>query len=240
MQVIYTHKYIHFTRQGNKIFIRMKAYFISGLAADSRVFTHIQLPEGFDMQYIEWITPLKNEGLRAYAQRLARQIESDKPFALVGLSMGGMLATEIAKTLNPSVTILLSSVPLNAQLPGIFKLAYKIRLHKLVPVSLLKSLSVLKRDFIPDSPEDKVLLKQIIKDSDSQFIRWAIQAILQWKNEELPPNYWHIHGSKDELLPLKNTQPTHIIQGGNHLMIMSKAEELNAILAQILQKYRDN
>ena len=186
------------------------------------------------MIHLEWISPHKNEALSNYAQRLAEKIDTTESFALVGLSMGGMIAAEIAKQFPPAVTILLSSVPVNTQLPFYFKWAYRLRLHKMVPVGLLKSASAIKRGFAPDSAEDKLVLKQVIKESNPAFIRWAMQAILSWKNDAIPQPCWHIHGTKDEILPLKYTKPTHIIEGGNHLMIMSKAAQLNKILKELL------
>ena len=205
----------------------MKVYFISGLAADSRVFKHIELPPGYETIYLDWIDPQKEESLSSYAGRLAEKIDATQPFALIGLSMGGMMAAEIARIYRPAVTILLSSVPVHSQLPYYFSWAYRLKLHKIVPVGLLKSASILKRGLTPDSREDKLVLKQVIKESDPAFIRWAMNAILSWKNEDIPQPYWHIHGTRDEILPLKYTRPTHLVQGGNHLMIMSKAAELN-------------
>ena len=213
----------------------MKVYFISGLAADSRVFKNIKLPIGFETIFLDWLKPEKKETLEAYALRLAILIDKSEPFALVGLSMGGMIATEIAKVYNPSACILLCSVPSHNHLPLHFKWAYFLRLHKLIPVSVFKIASMLKRDFTPDSIEDKVLLKQIIKESDPAFIRWAIHAILSWKNETIPEPLWHIHGTKDGILPIRFTHPTHKVAGGNHLMIMSRAKELNVFLKEVLE-----
>jgi pimeloyl-ACP methyl ester carboxylesterase len=212
----------------------MKLYFISGLGADSRVFKHIQVPEGYEVVYLDWIPPVASESLSHYAYRLAESIDTKEAFGLVGLSMGGMIASEIAKIYHPVTTILLSSIPVNSSMPAYFNWAYKLRLHKLVPIRLLKSASIWKRGLAPDSAEDKHILRQVIRDTDPAFVRWAMGAILTWKNDSLPPNYWHIHGSRDEILPLKYTYPTHIIEGGNHLMIMNKAEELNRIMAEIL------
>ena len=91
---------------------------------------------------------------------------------------------------------------------------------------------MLKRDFTPDTKADKILLRQIVADSDPRFIRWAMGAVLQWKNEKIPSRLWQIHGSKDGNLPLRYTRPTHILQGGNHLMIMSRAAEINQFFAE--------
>ena len=215
----------------------MKVYFISGLAADSRVFRHIVLPEPFEIKHLDWVKPIAGETLSEYAIRMAESIDTNEEFVLAGLSMGGMMAAEIAKIHPPLSTILISSVAVHTDLPVLFKIAYHTRLHKIVPVNFLKTISLLKRDFMADNAADKVILKQVVKDSDPAFIRWAMNAILQWRNEEKPASCWHIHGSRDEILPLRYTNPTHIIPGGNHLMIMNKAPELNDILKEILSRY---
>lgn len=158
----------------------MKTYFISGMAADGRVFRHIRLPEGYEPVYLDWIEPGKNESLPGYALRLAQRIDTKQPFALVGLSFGGMLATEIAKHYPPAMTILISSVPLSAQLPGYFRLMGKMRLHKFLPVSILQLAAAAKRFFVNESKEDKKLVLQLIRESDPALIRWSMQAILNW------------------------------------------------------------
>lgn len=212
----------------------MKVYFISGLGADSRVFNHIRLPTGFETVYLDWIPPVKNESLGAYALRLAEKIDSREKFALVGLSFGGMIASEISKKYSPAATILVSSVPTSKQLPTHFKIAYALRLHKLVPVPFLKSATIMKRFLTAETPGDKMILRQVIQDSDPAFIRWAIEAILQWKNDVIPQPLWHIHGTKDAMLPVRYTNPTHTIAKGTHMMVMSKARELNQLLDEAL------
>jgi pimeloyl-ACP methyl ester carboxylesterase len=212
----------------------MKVYFISGLAADSRVFKYIQLPVHCEAVYLDWIDPLKNESLRDYALRLAEKIDVNEPFAIAGLSMGGMIASEISRKLNASVTILISSIPVSTHLPGYFKVAGLLRLQKAVPVSLVKSAAVIKRLFTAETNEDKMMMRQIIKESDDDFIRWAMDAVLKWENENPPLSYIHIHGTGDEVLPIRYTKPTHIIPKAGHLMIMTHAKQVNQVLDQVL------
>ncbi len=212
----------------------MKVYFVSGLAADSRVFKNIRLPADCVPVFLEWIEPLKNESLQDYAWRLAESIDISEPFGIIGLSMGGMISTEIARQCKPSVTILISSVPGSKQLPFYFKAAGSLRLHKLVPVSLVKKAAKLKRVFTTETEEDKAVLHSIIDDSDDRFIYWAMDAILNWESEQLSMPYIHIHGTHDEVLPMRFTKPTHIISKGGHLMVMNRAMEINAILEQAL------
>jgi len=212
----------------------MKVYFISGLAADSRVFKYIQLPSNCEAVFLEWITPVKNESLHDYSLRLAEKINTNEPFSIIGLSMGGMMASEIAGRLNPVLTVLISSVPSSAHLPFYFKAAGTLKLQKVIPISVVKSAAMIKRFFTAETDEDKKMIRQIIKDSDNSFIRWAMDAILNWENETMPSSYIHIHGTRDEVLPVRFTKPTHVLSKAGHLMIMTKAKEINKILEEVL------
>lgn len=211
-----------------------KAYFISGLGADERVFKYIRVPEDWEVVHLTWIKPFPGESLPDYAWRLSERIDTSEPFSLVGLSFGGMLATEIAKKYHPRHTILISSVPVSKQLPAYFRAAATLNLHKIVPMGLVKFLARTKRFVSSEKPEDKKLLWQLINESDPVFLRWAMHAILQWKNEAVPSSLWHIHGTRDEILPVKFTQPTHFIPKAGHLAIMSNAEDINRLLQTVL------
>ena len=148
--------------------------------------------------------------------------------------MGGMIASEIAKVYHPQITILISSVPVYKHFPRRFRLARMLNMHRVIPVSMFKSASVIKRLFAPESREDKQVLLQLVRESDPAFIKWALGAILHWKNETVPEPMAHIHGSKDEILPVKYTSPTHIITKGTHLMVMNRAAEVNKLLKDLL------
>ena len=213
----------------------MKVYFVSGLAADSRVFKNILLPVYCTPVFLEWIVPLKNESLKNYALRLAAPIDTSGPFAIIGLSMGGMIASEIARQYKPAITVLISSVPCSKELPFYFKAAGALRLQKIVPVPLVKSGAMLKRVFTTETNEDKNILRAIIRESDPKFIYWAMDAILKWRSDGFTESYIHIHGTRDEVLPMRFTKPTHIIARGGHLMVMSRAGEINRILEDELQ-----
>lgn len=204
------------------------------MAADERVFKYVRLPEGYEIVHLTWITPQKDESLSSYAIRMAERIDTGEPFVLVGLSFGGMLVTEIAKRYPPVKTILIASIPLSAHLPGYFRVAAKMRLHKVVPIGLVKTAARLKRFITNEKSEDKKLLWEIIKSSNPQFIRWSMEAVLNWKNDELPKTILHIHGTRDEVLPARYTTPTHIIPKAGHLMVMSQPEEVNRILHNVL------
>lgn len=216
----------------------MKVYFISGLAADERVFKYISVPEGYEAVHIRWIKPIRSESLSDYALRLSVNVDHSEPFILVGLSLGGMIASEIAKIHPPEKIVLISSVPEAAHMPAFYRIAAQIRLHKIVPVAVFKSASLLKQFFSPNTDVDKKYLRQAVKEGDPEFIRWAINAILTWKGDSAV-DCTHIHGSEDHLLPVRYTKPTHLIEGGGHMMVLNRADEINKILQDILFNPQD-
>jgi pimeloyl-ACP methyl ester carboxylesterase len=213
----------------------MKVYFIPGLAADKRVFRHIRLPDGFDAVYMEWVAPEKQENLQEYAFRLATQIDTKESFIIIGLSFGGMLAIEIAKKFNPYKVILIASVPHHQHLPSYYRTAYRAGLHRIIGVNMMKKAVFLKRYFTSESRDDKTIVRQMARDIDPDFIRWAIRAIMNWKTDDQVIELHHIHGTRDYILPSTFTNPQYKIQGAGHLMIFNRAEEINRILFSILQ-----
>ena len=212
----------------------MKVYFISGLGADERVFKHIVIPAEHEIVHLQWIRPFKKESLSSYALRLAGKINTNEKFSVIGLSFGGMIASEIGNHLKPEHTILISSIPSSQHLPVYYKLAGAFRLHRIVPVSFIKRAAKIKRLFTTETSEDKLMLRTMIRDADNWFISWAIHASLTWDNKVLPQNFIHLHGTHDEILPTRYTKPTHVLPKAGHLMVMNRAEEINAILRTVL------
>jgi hypothetical protein len=68
------------------------------------------------------------------------------------------------------------------------------------------------------------------------FMKWAMNAILQWKNDVIPPNVYHITGDKDFLFNYKRIKNATIVKGGTHIMIFDKAKEINKLLSKFLTK----
>jgi len=212
----------------------LKVYFIPGIGADYRLFTHIRLPEGYTPSYVHWIDPIENERLGDYAFRLTGQFDTSEPFILVGLSLGGMMAVEIAKRIRPVCTIIISSIPVTDHLPGYFRVAGRLGMGKLISPSFLKAASSAKHALTMHPASNRRLMFDIIRDGDDRFIRWAINAVLEWDNREIPQPFFHIHGTRDEIFPIGLTSPTHIVEKGGHMFVVSHPEKANQFLKEII------
>jgi len=212
----------------------LKVYFISGLGADKRVFNRIKLPGGYRAVYLDWIDPLPNEKFSDYAKRFSRLIEPGEDFILVGLSFGGMLVSELAKTLAPKKTIIISSVSCHKELPWYFKLAGKFNLQKIISPSIYKRATLINRFMGPGDKEMKNIVCDYVRRTKPEFIRWSLNEILNWDQTQRPPGLIHIHGSNDHLLPCRYTRADFVVQKGGHLMVLNMAGEVNRILEEVL------
>ena len=217
----------------------MKTYFISGIAADERLFRHINLPSGFEPFYLKWEKPFANESLQTYAYRLADKINTDEPFLLIGTSLGGIIATEIALKFKPLAVIIIGSVPSISQLPGYYRIVEKLKIHKILTGSVYKFSGRVKHYFTRENPDDKRIIIQMISETDPAFISWGINAVLKWRNTQIPKSLYHIHGTRDEVFPFAFTSPTHIMPKGDHVIVMNRAREINNIIAEIFSNLKD-
>lgn len=209
-------------------------YVFSGLGADERVFQKINFGEHTPC-FIQWIEPLHNEPIASYAQRLLVQIQDEKPI-LIGLSFGGVMAVEVAKLLDYEKIILISSVKTCRELPLYYRWIGTLNLHKLVPTSLLKKQTWFTNYFFGvENNTDKQLLGQILNDTSSTFLRWAIDALVSWQHQFILPRCYHIHGTTDWLLPVRFVTADCALENGGHLMVLNKAEAVSRYLIKTIR-----
>lgn len=183
--------------------MKKELYVFSGLGADERVFVSLNFSE-FNTTHIRWIEPKKRETIESYAARIRSQIKTKNPI-LLGISFGGMMAVEVAKQIETDKVILISSAKTKHELPSYYRFSGKLRLYKIIPTWILKSANMVVYWFFGvQSKSDKQLLKDILKDTEPRFFKWAIDQIARWKNETLIENQVHIHGTNDRIIPLKN------------------------------------
>lgn len=216
----------------------VRVYLISGLGADRRAFRKLSFPASLELVHLDWIAALPNETLPAYAARMAEGIDTSSPFYLVGLSFGGMLATEITRLFKPIHTFLISSLPTYAELPWYYRMAGRLRLQKLVPLSFLKQGNQIGLRFLgAKTPDERLLLKQLVTDSDPHFVKWALTCILNWRNVERPLNMTHIHGNADHILPMRYTyKQDFVIENGGHFMVYANAKEISRHIAAVINE----
>jgi len=97
-----------------------RIFMIPGMGADERIFKNIKLNNA-NITYIKWLQPDESDTLISYAQRLIDKYVIDADSVVIGNSLGGMLAVEIAKKVSLSKVILISSIKTIDEAPRYFK-----------------------------------------------------------------------------------------------------------------------
>jgi len=211
-----------------------RIFLIPGLGADYRVYQNIDL-FGYEVTNIIWLEPDKTDTLASYAQKLIDHYQIRSGDIVIGNSLGGMLAIEVAKKIHPGKTILISSIKTIDEAPATHKWYRRIPLYKLLPARLYTSAGFLVRFVMGKvSKKHRDLFIDMLRKTPPKFAKWAVGAILDWDNQTIPENVYHIHGDNDMVFPYKRIRNATIIKGGTHLMVMNKPKEINAWLKNTL------
>ncbi len=213
----------------------MKLYLIPGVGADHRLFKHFKI-DGVEMIPLDWEPFGETRSLPDYAEIMSRKIDTSQPFALLGVSMGGMIAVEISKKLRPVRTILVSSSKTHKEFPLHLRFLSKARLSYLAWGGLVKWLSLkAKRRLGLDNREAHEELRQMTREVPSEHLRKSVLAIMNWRNQQVPPGVYHIHGTNDKTLPHKYSNADVLIEEGTHLMIFDNASEVAREVEKVLR-----
>lgn len=213
----------------------MNVYFISGMCVNCKVFDDIKLPAGYEKKYIEWHIPKGDETLDEYVQIIAKSINRNEPFIIIGYSLGGIIMQEINKFLQPEKNILISSIKSKEEIPTLFRFAKLTRIPKNLPKQLYlenKTLSNLFSRLVYNMSKEEVA--KYVTYTSSNYMKWATTQITSWVPTIKCKSLYHIHGTCDQIFPFKLVKNTFSIEGGDHLMVIKKAAEINKIISKLL------
>ncbi len=216
---------------------KIPVYFMPGMAANPSIFKYIQLPEEeYEMYFLEWFIPEKEETLAAYALRMTQKIVHDN-IILIGVSFGGILVQEMARHINIRKLFVVSSVKTMFELPRRIKFAKKTKIYKLLPTSLVNSLDVVRKYAFGDLATKRLdLYEEYLSVRDKYYLDWSIDQIVNWEQAEALPNTVHIHGEKDGVFPKQYLSNYIEIKGGTHIMIINKYKWFNENLPRLIKE----
>jgi len=213
-----------------------KIFLIAGLGADTRLYNNIDLGDN-DVTPVDWIEPNEIDTLETYAQKLIHQYFITDNSVVIGVSLGGMLAVEIAKQVKLNKAILISTIKNIDEAPWYFSFFKTVPVHKLISGRMLGKLGYFIKPFFGHMDEhDAWLFHDMVQKSSPKFLKWAIDAALKFNNQVVLPNVYHLAGDKDLIFNYKNIKDPIVIKGGTHIMVFDKAKQINKILKDILRK----
>lgn len=211
-------------------------YFVPGMATDKKIFERIRLPNS-KYQYIilEWLMPKDNESLVAYVQRMVKDIKHSNPI-LIGVSFGGVIVQEMSKIISTDKVIIISSVKSRQEFPRYMRFGSFTKLYKLLTASGILSVSDLGKLGWNTRVRKRLRKMQVyLNVRDRKYLSWAIRNMLEWDRETEDPEVYHIHGTKDEVFPVKYIDRCQKIKRGKHSMILDKTPSVVDEILKILE-----
>lgn len=210
-------------------------YFMPGMAANPSIFEYIKLPEHqFEMHFLEWLIPFKNETLEKYAKRMVEKIEHQRP-VLIGVSFGGILVQEMCKFLELKKLIVISSVKSKEELPKRLKVLKVTKAYKILPTQLIANIELLAKFVFGKTITKRIeLYQKYLSVRDKRYLDWAIQQIIFWEQENPNPKAIYIQGDRDAVFPHSCQGHCIIVKGGTHIMIINKYKWFNEHLPKLI------
>lgn len=211
---------------------------IPGSGSDRRIFS-AQFERLANLMVPEWLPPRHlKEPLAEYAVRLAATIDTSRPFILGGLSLGGMIAQEMAPLLKPKALLLISTASTSKALPWYHRLHGK--LWRAMPDKLVgwefRLAGKLTRKFARKSRYCEAYAS-MLEQMPPRLVRWQSGAATEWAlSQPLTLPVLHIHGKKDKIVPLKNVTAQAVIDGG-HLINATHPAEVNRLITGFIGRF---
>ena len=206
-----------------------------GMGANTKIFEKIKLPQDcFEMHFLEWIAPIKDEDLIHYVNRIKKNILHANP-VLIGVSFGGIIVQELSKIIPAKKTIIISSVRSNEEFPKRMKFAKATAIYKLFPTRWIEEIEQVYKKISDAKTKYRLdIFDQYMTVRDPEYLDWAFKNVILWKGSVPDPNIIHIHGNKDEIFPIQYIKDAIVIKGGTHAMILIKHKWFNTHLPNLI------
>jgi len=205
------------------------------MAASSAIYENIKLPEEqFDCYYLEWLVPEKGESLKSYSLRLLEGVKHELP-VLIGTSFGGVVVQEMAKYIETSRLIIISSIKSNQEFPRRMKLARSTGVYKVLPTRLVEYSKLLLKYNFGIAERKLNLYHNYLSMKDRRYLDWALHNIIHWDRDQPIPGIVHIHGDKDPVFPIKYIQDCVTLKNGTHVMVIHRFRWFNEHLPELIR-----
>jgi pimeloyl-ACP methyl ester carboxylesterase len=206
----------------------MNVYMLPGVGCDARLFDRLQL-DGLPAKKLEWPRFGPKDTLTNIAEAMASQVNTAEPHVLVGVSMGGMVAQELAMFTHPTKVILISSWTGPHEWNALTRINARLGLHRVIRDWSVRAAWPVKRLIDRRERSIDVLLFDMARKQGASQLRRGTAAIMRWKGSRWQGPLVRIHGDKDIITPLR-FPVDHLVKGGQHVMVLTRPGEVSRLL----------
>jgi pimeloyl-ACP methyl ester carboxylesterase len=217
----------------------MRVFLVTGFALDKRAFDLMDLPS--DLYRTVDLSPVrKGESLREYALRLAGEIGLQAGDVVGGVSLGGMLALEMARAVEVRGVIIIASATHPRQIRRRFRIWAPLAAY--VPEAVIRRVFTL----IPAvlawqrmlNPHAQALLADIMGHFPPALLKALPMMMMRWPGCEPPARFRHIHSDGDWLIrPAGNPATLTILPGRNHLITVSHPQAVRELVLKAVADF---
>ena len=213
----------------------MDLYLIPGLGADHRIFGRLQLP-GYAQHFLDWPTMPEGSTLIDFAKVLSEKVDPAQPHALIGVSMGGMVAQELAPITGAQRTIIVSSWKGPQEMPPQIRLLRGTHPERILTKAFVqRTLPFIRWQMGVEGKEESELFDALLQLHTVAQLKVQIAAVLAWEGpKKKPKGLVHIHGDHDRLMLKPFIKDAIFVPKGGHFMVYDKAKEVSALLVKAL------
>lgn len=198
-------------------------FLLPGLGATADLFADYQFP--FPSRTVEYPAPCsRDEGFTDYARRLITENSIRPGDSLIGVSLGGMMACEIARHISIRKITLVSSCTDSQHIQPVIR--------RMRPFSRVVPWRFIQRVPFPNfilGPTRKRAMA-MLRVANAEFIPWACLNAAVFHCPARHPDLVQIHGDRDPVFPISRQEIHHTVRGGDHLMILSRRQEIEPLL----------
>lgn len=217
----------------------MRLYCLPGLGVAHRLYDRCD----FGIHPINWLDwPVMPVGsmLEDYARVMATQVDAAEAHVLIGTSMGGMVAQEMAAITRPQRVIIISSWKGPQEIPWLIRAIRTLRLERLLTDWTMRrfvpTLRMMRWKLGAEKEDAQRLVGTMMNAWPAAQIRVMVRAALAWKGAEVK-DLVHIHGDRDALMPVRCIKDAIVIKVGTHMMVYTMAGEVSAAVRSALSAH---
>ena len=184
-------------------------YFLPGMGATSAMYAGAwrSLP---DTTFLEWPSDFTGDSLRDAAEYFVENENISEGDSMIGSSLGGMVACEIAALVDLNHLVLLGSARNREEVSTLLSILHPL-IH-VTPIDFIQRIAGIV-------PHD---LTQMFEQADPKFIRTMCKAIFDWPGLQVEREVFRIHGKKDRVIPLPEN--VDLVLDAGHLIALSHDE----------------
>ncbi|BAM02458.1 alpha/beta fold hydrolase [Phycisphaera mikurensis] len=226
----------------------MRTFLLPGIASDAELLEPQAKRLGPGLVVPPWIEPEgKHEALAHYAGRFAEGLElpaDGGPYALGGVSFGGMLSLELARILDPqpACVVLISSARSGDAIPR--SLWYWEKMAAILDPWWMKELSRGIAQPLTwgggEAAASAERFRAMVGRLSPAFFQWSVEACVSWEGPgpltEFFPPIAQIHGSDDAVVRCVPEQCDEVVEGAGHLMNLTHERTVNRFVFEAVNR----